>query len=126
MLSEKDHAPEALGFDAQMKPLDIRIQVGTLCRQSHRIRAGVFQDRSKGRAEVGIAIHQDILAIFQETIERIAEVPGDLLHEIVTKGGRSRGPVNASSRKFHDEQQIVGDEPPFVQTSTVVKSMAAS
>ena len=36
-----------------------------------------------------------------------------MLQEIITKGRPARGQVNTSSRKFHDEQQIVGDEPAY-------------
>ena len=60
-----------------------------------------------------IAIHQDVSLVLHGPFDGISEIPSDLLHEIATKGQRTRGQVNASSRKFHDEEQIVGDEPTF-------------
>ena len=60
-----------------------------------------------------IVIHQDVSLVLHEPVDGISEIPSDLLHEIVTKGQRTRGQVNASSRKFHDEEQIVGYEPTF-------------
>ena len=79
------------------------IQIWALRWQTHRLYISIAQDRSERRAEVGIATHQDILLSVQESVERVREVPGDLLHELVAQCRRASGKVNTTSGDFHDK-----------------------
>lgn len=65
-----------------------------------------LRNSSKCRAEVAIAIHQDIFLIFQETVKGIGQVSGDLLHEVITQRRHPGSKVNATCFQLRDEQEI--------------------
>ena len=52
--------------------------------QSHRFHVGLLQDSSEFATEIGIAIHQNVLAVLQESVEWTHDVPGDLFHVGIT------------------------------------------
>ncbi len=62
-LTEENHSGKTLGFDAQVKPLEMSVQIRRLRRKPHRLHASLFEHGAKGAAEVGIAIHQNILSV---------------------------------------------------------------
>ena len=64
LLAEEDHSGKTLGFDAEVKPFHMSIQIGASGWQSHRFHTGILQHRSEGTAEVGITVQQDILLVF--------------------------------------------------------------
>ena len=56
-LTEKDESMEALLLQAQMEPLDLRIQIRTSRWQSHWLHISISQDRSEPIAEIRIPVH---------------------------------------------------------------------
>ena len=46
----------------------------------------------------------------QEALGRVGKIPGDLLHPELVGTGRAAGEVDSAAGKFHDKQQIEGDQ----------------
>ena len=92
--------------------------------------ARFWRPRSSNRSRLSddylvvIPVDDQVLFAKQESIKRIGQIPGHLLHPQFVGTGSATSEMNSPRGHFHDEEQVVRTSPPLVQTSTVVKSIA--
>ena len=109
LLSEEDQAMQALILKGAHKTLDVGRQIGRPGRQAHSLNPNLLQRGAKILGELGVAIHDEELLPAQESVFRVAEIPGYLDHPRRVGIDGATGEAHSSCRDFHDEQQVVSD-----------------
>jgi hypothetical protein len=79
-LTKQDQLAKTFLFRRSHPALGKSVQVRTPRRQDQAFRARGFEDRSKGGAELGVAIVQDLPLVSQMTGIRIDCIPRHLFH----------------------------------------------
>jgi len=109
LLSEEDQAMQALILKGAHETLDVGRQVGRPGWQAHSLNPNLLQRGAELLAELIVAIHYKELLAAQESVFRVAEIPGYLDHPRRVGIGGATGEAHSSCRDFHDEQQVVSD-----------------
>jgi len=109
--AEEDHPVEALGFDRTHESLDPSVQIRRARRQSDGFGAGIVQQRSECRRELGIAVHQAEALLTEKAVDRIGQVPPDLANPSLIWVRRDSGEVNPAASQIDGEQDVQRDQP---------------
>jgi len=110
-LSEEYQAMQALILKGAPEALDVGRQMGRPGRQAHSLNPNLLDRSAKLLGELGVGFHQQVLLAAQESVFRVAEIPGYPDHPRLVGIGGATGEVHSSGRDFQDEEQIVSDQP---------------
>ncbi len=109
--TEKDHPFKSFGFQAQHEPLQVSVAIGTLGRQQNGFYLGTGFEKLMQRRELGIAVHEDVSGVSQESLLRIGEVPSHLPNPGAVWAGGDSGNLDAASLQLHDDEYEERYEP---------------
>jgi hypothetical protein len=110
LLAEEDHSGKRFGFETSHESFDVRIQIGTSRWQQQRFGAFILQNLSERKAELPVAIHDQVTLSIEKSVFRIGKIPGNLLHPGFVGMGRAARKMDPACFQFHDEQQVECDE----------------
>lgn len=113
LLAEEDHSEQAFFLDTPHEPLDVRRQIRRPRRQTDPVDAFLFQDVAKRSREFRVAIHEQISRAEQESVKRIGQVLGHLLHPPFVRIGCTSSDMHASRGNLHDEEKVIRDQATF-------------
>ena len=124
--AEEDHAVQAFRFQAQHKALDVGIAIGTSRWQQNRIDLSVGLEEITQRHKLRVAVNQDERMIFQEAVVRIREIACNLTDPRGVWLSGDTCDFHSACLQVHHHQNERLTSPRSVETSVVVKSMAAT
>ena len=104
--SEEDHAVEALRFQTTKPSLHVGVQVGTLGWQQNDFSVRVLLQEFPHGDEARIAIHNEMLGVFQESVFAIGEIAADLFHPRGIRTWRDPGNVDATGFQMHHSENV--------------------
>ena len=79
-LAERDDTSETLLLDRADEPFGVGVEIGTLRREPNRLDTGALQDLAKDPRVEGIAVVNQIAGGSQTAIDRVCQIPDQLLH----------------------------------------------
>ena len=108
--AEENQSLQTLLFDAPVKALQMRIQIGGTRRQYDRFNSCLAQDAAKRLGKSRIAIHDEVAFALQEPVIVDCQIAGICFIQLLWIGGAA-GKMHAARGQLHDEEQVIGDQP---------------
>ena len=108
--AEENHSTETLVLDRSDESFGVGVQVGRARRQTDDLDAGVIQEISERRSELGIPVQDQELLFCEEAINRISDISSDLQHPGFIRVGSDPGDLNLPRRQLNNEEDIESDE----------------
>ncbi len=87
------------------------IQVRALGWKPYRFYIFAVKDGAEGRAELGVAIHEQVFLAEQEAVHGVGELSSYLFHPGFSGVGGASRKMNSSRFEFHNEEQVKRDQP---------------
>ena len=106
VLAKKNQFVKAFRFQRSEKSLEVRIQIRASRWQANWLHALVVQEVPKRLTERCIAVHVQVLLVFEKTILAVGQFEGDRFHPRLIRIGGAARKVDAAGFQLHDEEKI--------------------
>ena len=105
--ADGDDATETLLFHRADEPLGIRVEIGTLRRETDRLDTPALQDLAKTPCGERVAVVNQIAGASQAAIDRVRHIAGHLLHPRAVRLRMDPGDGHAAGlQRDHEEDQV--------------------
>ena len=105
--AEGDDATETFPFHRADEPLGIRVEIGTLRRETDRLDTPALQDLAKPPRGERVAVVNQIAGAAQAAIDRVRHIAGHLLHPRAVRLRMDPGDGHAAGlQRDHEEDQV--------------------